>query len=166
MNIVSLLVLFYSILLLVNNNLLTPRIREFITDNKYVSYIALILAMYFSIININSNIKQNLSTALVAFIMLVAALKVDLDWAIIMFIVMVCGAFISQYYGSKIVELDIDTVLTKNNKQIVIEKYHKRQFLITSAVFLTILIGYTVYGSKKVSQYGFDFDILKFIGLK
>lgn len=164
MNIIKIIIIMYLFLLLSNNSLLTKRIREYISNNKIAQYI-----IFFTIVIILTslfekfNIKRLLIKSLFITLILICLLKVDFDWAVIIFIIFIVGFFINYYLDCKNKHIFNNRIIEKEKKEslIKINNSYRKYFLIL--LFLIVIIGTIIYGEKKINQYGNEFSIKRFI---
>lgn len=164
MNIINVILLIYVLLLITNNRLLTPRVRNFIQDCKFVQYTALFILIAI-IVNYmeRCNMQNMLIKSTLITIIIIALLKIDLDWSIIVIIVLI-GGFLWNYKLDCVDKhIQNNFSLENNKKNILINNNNRRKHWYLIIVVIFILLGTSIYFMKKYNQYGNNFSIIKFI---
>jgi len=166
MDIIRLSFFFYLSLLFSNSQLLTPRINNYIKSNIHIKYVILFGIFLIFQSRSSTNYKQLLGTTSIAFILLMVALKVDLNWVVIMCICFVISLILNYVINTKVSNLDNNKYISDEKKQELLKTYDNYRLIILFALIFVVLTGYVIYGTKKVNQYGKNFNLLKFIGLQ
>ncbi len=166
MDTLNIILFIYVILLLTNNQLLTPHIRDFVQNNRWVQYLSLIVLIA---ITVNCFEKYNMNntvikTALISFV-IISLLKMDLDWSMITVIILL-GGFI---WNCSLDYMDVhlvsnNAVVQTKRTELMVENSVKRQRYL-AVVILVVLLGTSIYYVKKRHQYGNSFATIKFIGM-
>jgi hypothetical protein len=165
-NILHSLLLFY--LLIASNlcvNIFSKQIRQFINENRYAQHFLgwTILLVIIILTDNTNNISISILYSLIAYYWILCTTKLDLQWNMIILILLVMGFFYERNCFLKEQSLSKDNILSNDEKTDILKKQFKNKIKIIIVILIVTVIGTILYLDKKIVQYGGSFDIDKFI---
>lgn len=146
-------------------NLYSKQLIDAISDSRYVQHLIGIILML-SLVVSSSKLKKQSSIfvyTVIAYILFTFSTKVDLRWNIAIMGLLFVSYFYEQKMSVKEKDSESDQALEDEDIQKITKKNNFNRNVLLGSIAIVIVIGASLYFSKKKIQYGGDFDMVKFV---
>ena len=160
----ALLIFYISIANQYTGDLMGVQLKEFLRENRIVQHIIAFVSLLVLIIFIGKiyNLETALLYAGIGYAWFILTTKLDIQWNMIVLFMLIIGFMYECRTLDKESSVSSDTVLTKNEKQNIIDTHNNNKTYIVGGIMLVTVIGFALYSNKKMVQYGGSFDLVKF----
>lgn len=166
MNIAEVLLIFY--VLVASNytdNLLGKQMKEYINNNRLIQHVIGFLTMLILVTLIGdvTDTRTAIAYALVAYLWFILSTKLDVQWNIIIIILLFIGYMYENSLGMKEKEIIEDKNLSIEQKDEMIAEQNKYKIWLIGGILLITIIGTFLYSQKKTEQYGGGYDVFTYL---
>lgn len=164
-SIISALLLFYLVAANgLNQNLLAKQLQTWIAADRIIQHIvSCILLFVIVLILTKMSLEASLVYSLIGYGLFILSTKLDLQFNIIVFIILMLGFLYERYLTLKEEQVKEDPILNQEDKQNIISNFANNQFMLVIGTILVTLTGTYVYLHRKQIQYGGSFDYTTFL---
>jgi hypothetical protein len=147
------------------DNLVSKQLKTFVQENRFAQHLIGFIMMLSFVILIGgvTNIEKGILYAVIGYMWFIFTTKLDIQWNIIIIILLLFGFIYETKLSEKEMEILNDASLTENQKNIIINDQQKYKIYTVIAIIATTVIGTFLYTNKKVVQYGGSYDIITFL---
>lgn len=146
------------------NDLISKQLRNFLDKNRYAHHIIGILFMVYvyTLVSKIDNIKEIIAYAFFTYVLFVLTTKLDLQWNIMLIIVMIIGFLYNYQFENKLKEKMADVSLDSEDIQRMKKEHRKKMLYVLIGMTVITVIGVSLYSNKQKIQYGGGFSIDRF----
>lgn len=161
------LLIFY--LILASNftgDLFSKQLITFFDENRFAQHLIGFIMMLVIIMLIGgiNDTYTALFYSLIAYAWFILTTKLDIQWNIIIILIMLFGFLYESKINEKDEKIVNDTNLTVEQKEKIISENSNYKNYIILAILATTIIGTIFYTNKKIEQYGGgSFDLITFL---
>lgn len=166
MTLLKVLIIYH--LIIANNftkHLYSNSLSKFISENKIaqltISYLT-ILFITINFGNVTDIVRANLYSG-IAFMFFVLSTKLNLEWSLAIFAILIIGYLMESNIIQKINILSTDPSIDPENKDEIKKNNKKHQRVLIITIIAMLLIGVIVYGVSKHEKFQNNFDIGEFV---
>lgn len=165
-SILTVLLIFYIIIFHSKINLLSDQLSEFINNEKllqhFIGYLTVLLV--YSNFNQNNKIFHNVTSSILIYVWFIVTRKLDLQWTLVILLLLVFGYFIEYYANRKNNIIRNDSVLDQSQKHEIIENNNNYIWYFTMLIIIVTIGGLVFYTNDHTEQFGgSNFDLLTFV---
>lgn len=152
-------------------DLFAKQFKKFLGDNRIAQHVIGYITMLIIIMNVAGiqDTKPAMLYSLIAYIWFIFTTKLDLQWNMIIVLLLLFGFLYENQLLKKEKIALTDKALNSEDIKKIGEKHNKYKTYLVIAVMLITLVGTILYANKKWSQYdgenqtgGGQFDLVKF----
>lgn len=162
----SLLIFYLVVSNNLTNNLMGKQMKTYLRDNRLAQHMIAFIMMLVLMILIGKfdNITDATSYALIGYIWFIFTTKLDIQWNIMVLMILLFGFLYENNMIMKEKKYEKDQALTEKERNKIKNRHEKiKQYFIFSALGVTV-IGTLLYGNKKTIQYGGgEFSMIKYL---
>ncbi len=164
-SVIKVLMLFY---LLITMNIMSKninnKIETIIKDNIYLKHLlGLITVMILLSLIYNLTSTDLILYSIILYFVFLLSTKISSKYVIVLLLILAVIYFYDYFNEKKIKEIQIDTILNKNEKNNIIENKKINSRNVTIGTIFVILCCSLLYENKKINQFGGDFELNKFL---
>ncbi len=149
----------------ITDSLLSKRLNELLSDNRYAQHTAGFLRMFVTIVLVSgiNDTRTALLYSIIAYIWFMLTTKLDLEWNVLILSLLLLGFVYENNITAEETKFEKDEVLMEIDKKKLYKRNRQyKTYIVLSIVTLT-LIGTILYYNKKTDQYGGDFNLGVFL---
>jgi hypothetical protein len=145
-------------------NLLGKQLRTFVEENRIAQHVIgfILMAVLINIIGQVNEVDKIFLYSVVGYIWFVLTTKLDIQWNIIIIMLLLVGFVYDNIVAQKERDAQKDSVLTAEEKTNIMVRHHSIRTYMVISIFVVTLIGTALYINKKGLQYGNGFDTTTF----
>jgi hypothetical protein len=146
-------------------HLMAKQMKQYIDENRLVQHIIGFLTMFILVTLVGGIVdtRSAIFYSLIGYIWFIFSTKLDIQWNIIIMILLFIGYIYENSAEVREKEIMDDPNLSKEKKLEAIQTNNYYKTLIVSSVILTTIVGTLLYSNKKHEQYGGGYDVFTYL---
>ncbi|AYV78431.1 MAG: hypothetical protein Edafosvirus12_30 [Edafosvirus sp.] len=161
----ALLIFYILIASSFTGGLYSKQLKQYFEESRCAQHLIGFIMMLVVIVIIGgvNDIKPALIYTLIAYVWFILTTKLDLQWNVIIILLMLFGFMYENQMIYKETNSKDDPALTEKEREKIKEQHNKNKTYIVLSIITVTLIGTFLYAEKKTVQYGGNFDAMTYL---